>query len=208
MSYRLVKTIKQTFKKLEEKYGPDEKMYIKVDIHETIMRPTHTTEMSTEYYPFAVETLQLMSNHPRVCLILWTSTLYDTALKYMELFKAKGIHFAHLNCNPEIASPEYADFSMKFFMNLIIDDKAGFQAEVDWEPLHDYFELLKFQDEVKKLQTETNAKIAGALMSGFQYGHGKKYPEPFIERMLAGEYTKLCQLWGVIPIEKSEVING
>lgn len=41
------------------------------------------------------------------------------------------------------------------------------------------------------------ALVTGALMSGFQHGHGDKYPEPFIDRMLAGEFTKLCEIWKV-----------
>ncbi len=55
------------------------------------------------------------------------------------------------------------------------------------------------------------ALVFGALMSGFQYGHGDKYPIPFIDRMTNGEYDKLCKLWntdsvsGNIPIEGKEV---
>lgn len=146
MSYRLVKLFKKNFELLETKYGPEDKMYVKVDIHETIMRPTHTVEMSTEFYPHALKALKFMSEHPRICLIIWTSTLPETTLKYVELFKKHDINFDYVNSNPEIASTEYADFSTKFFMNVLLDDKAGFNAETDWEPLSDYFELLSLKD--------------------------------------------------------------
>ena len=145
MSYRLVKQFKKQLEILKVKYKVGAKMYVAVDVHETILKPTHSTDMSQDFYDHAIESLQLMSQHPDIVLILWTSSLEELSHQYLEYFEDHGIKFKFLNGNPEIPSPEYADFSKKFFVNVIIDDKAGFNANTDWEPLFDFFQLLKYK---------------------------------------------------------------
>ncbi len=135
----LVEQFKKQFQILETKYKETDYMYVAVDIHETILKPTHSIEMSTEFYKFAKRTLQFMSAHKRIKLIIYTSTLPDTTLKYHEFFKTHGINFDFINGNNEIPSPHYADFSLKFFFNVLIEDKTGFDAENDWLPLYKYF---------------------------------------------------------------------
>ena len=148
MNYNLVKQFKKQFRHLEEKYTEKDFIYVAIDIHETILFPTHSTELSKDFYPYALDTLKLITSHPRIRTILWTSSLDEITEQYHKFFVEQGINFNFINGNPEIASPFYANFDKKFFVNVIIDDKSGFNAEADWEPLHDYFLLLKLQDRI------------------------------------------------------------
>lgn len=123
-----------------------EKIFVAVDIHETIMEPTWSDQRSHQYYPYAKETLQMMSKMPDICLIQWSSSSRDNNLHYNMEFSKDEIEFDHINENPEVPSTSYADFSKKFYMNVILDDKAGFEPK-DWIELYAYFkEKLKIQN--------------------------------------------------------------
>lgn len=53
-----------------------EKIYVVVDIHDTILRACYENEETYSYYPYAREALQLMTNRDDICMILW-SGCYD-----------------------------------------------------------------------------------------------------------------------------------
>ncbi len=61
------------------------------------------------------------------------------ALDFCELY---GIKFDYVNENPEIhalsSDPKSSDFSDKFYFNVGIDDKFGFDPESDWVDLYDF----------------------------------------------------------------------
>ena len=53
-----------------------EKIYVVVDIHDTILRACYENEETYDYYPYSREALQLMTSREDICLILW-SGCYD-----------------------------------------------------------------------------------------------------------------------------------
>ena len=53
-----------------------EKIYVVVDIHDTILRACYENEETYDYYPYAREALQLMTSRDDICMILW-SGCYD-----------------------------------------------------------------------------------------------------------------------------------
>jgi hypothetical protein len=66
-------------------------------------------------------------------LILWTSS-YE---KYVDSVRKKlqdnyGIKFDYFNENPECINTKTGCFDNKFYYNVLIDDKAGFNPESDW----------------------------------------------------------------------------
>lgn len=126
------------------KRGKWDKIYVGVDIHETCMEPTWSEELSTIYYPYAKECLQIMSENKLFCPILWTSSLPDGIEKYMEHFKKDGIIFEHVNKNPECEDTIYADFKAKLYFAIGLDDKFGFLPKQDWKPIYEY--LLSLND--------------------------------------------------------------
>lgn len=128
-------------------------LYVAVDAHGTIIRPSKKTVMEIadggrtprevvysygvtpefEFYPYAKEVLQRLTDSPHVKMILWTST-QDTYSLIKE-FERNGIRVYDLNQNPDFQVTPYADFSKKFYFDVLLDDKAGFDPEADWEKL-------------------------------------------------------------------------
>ena len=110
-----------------------DKIYIAVDIHDTILRACYDDEETYDYFPLAKETLQMMSLREDICLILWSSCHRDKLAEYVQHFQDDGIRFDFVNENPEVDNTRLQNFEEKLYMNVGLDDKFGFDAETDWE---------------------------------------------------------------------------
>ncbi len=134
------KVFDNAFKRAEEKNW--DYIYILIDVHGTIFKPSYLNEEKYEFYPYAKEALQLLSKDPNIKLILWTSSTNQAALDYGVVFNRNKIYFDYLNCNPEIerqpTDPETLDLSSKYYFNVGIDDKFGFEPETDWKTIYEY----------------------------------------------------------------------
>ena len=118
-------------------------IYIAVDVHGTILKPSHNkNENLYEFYPFALETLQKLSQMEDICLIMNTSSFEEKQLEYQKFFKDLGVNFKYINSNPEIKNNDFACFDKKFFLDIGIDDKYGFDANKDWKAIIDYFDFV------------------------------------------------------------------
>ena len=137
----LIKTFNNAFKRAKEKNW--DYIYVLIDVHGTIFKPSYLNEEKYEFYPYAKEVLQLLSKDPNIKLILWTSSTNQAALDYGVIFNRNKIYFDYLNCNPEVerqpTDPETLDLSSKYYFNVGIDDKFGFEPESDWCKLFEYF---------------------------------------------------------------------
>lgn len=117
--------------------------YWAIDLHGTIVKPSYVKGCETEdYYPYAKLTLQLLSERKDIKLILWTCSDEDEIIKYLSKFKDDNIIFDSINENPNISSRNgnFGSYDKKFYFNILIDDKAGFNPNKDWQRL--YFYLL------------------------------------------------------------------
>lgn len=120
-------------------------IYILVDLHSTVIKSNWSdSELPDQYYDYALDTLYLMTLDPGIKLILWTSSWERDYKLYREHMATQGVIFDYVNENPnEKSNPDgYACFESKFYFNMILDDKAGFEPEVDWEPLRDFMMAL------------------------------------------------------------------
>ena len=117
-------------------------IYILVDVHGTIFTPSYLNEEKYEFYPYAKEALQLLSKDSNIKLILWTSSTSFAIIDYKVEFDKYGIHFDYVNENPEVTrqpkDPISLDLSSKYYFNIGIDDKFGFEPETDWELIYNY----------------------------------------------------------------------
>ena len=136
---RLVQQLEKSFAQLEKKKW--DRIFVAVDIHETVMEPTWSDTLSSKFYPDAIDALKLMSERKDICLILWTSSNKENAQSYFDILKSHGVNMDYINSNPEVTDKHYADYSLKFYINLILDDKAGFLPEEDWRALKGYLKL-------------------------------------------------------------------
>jgi 2-methylcitrate dehydratase PrpD len=92
--------------------------------------------------------LSYLSAQDDVILILWSSSHETEIAKVREWLETFKINIQFINENPLEDNTEYADFSKKFYFNVILDDKAGFDPSVDWLELENW----AYRREVKKLR--------------------------------------------------------
>ena len=115
--------------------------YWAFDLHGTIIKPNYKKgDTSVEYYPFAKETLQLLSKRPDVKMILWTSSYPEEIEHYISKFESDEIHFDAINKNPGISSKNgnFGYYDDKFYFNVLFEDKAGYLPEREWKLVYDY----------------------------------------------------------------------
>ena len=134
----IVRSFETAFKRMKEK-GWD-KIYILVDIHDTVFEATYSKDEYYRWFPYAKEALHLMSINPRISLILWSSLYTDAIEKYINTFEKSKIHFDMVNVNKETEDNELSCFAQKTYFNVGIDDKFGFDARVDWEMIYHYLD--------------------------------------------------------------------
>ena len=116
-----------------------EKIYVLVDIHDTIFEACYRNKEEHKWFPFAKESLEIMTQAENISLILWTSSYRDTIEReYINVFNDNHIKFDYININQETENNELSCFDEKTYFNVGIDDKFGFDAEKDWETVYNY----------------------------------------------------------------------
>ena len=110
-----------------------DKLFVCVDLHDCIIKGTYTlNNEGRELYPHAQEVLQWFSRRPDVVLILWTSSYKRPIREIVEWLRANRIVFQFVNENPLCPDTQLCSFRQKFYFNILLDDKAGFDGETDW----------------------------------------------------------------------------
>ena len=118
-----------------------DKTYWAFDIHGTILRSNFKrNEISREFYPGALEVLQLLEQRKEIVKILFTCSYPNEIEQYIDYFAQHGIHFDSINSNPDVADGSYGYYQNKFYYNVLFEDKAGFDGEQDWNKILKYFE--------------------------------------------------------------------
>jgi hypothetical protein len=119
------------------------KTYWAFDIHGTLLKPNFRRDaISTEFYPGAIEVMQWLGQRKDIVKILYTCSYPHEIEQYVELFRKHHIHFDYINKNPEIADGGYGYYQDKFYFNVLMDDKAGFDGETDWLAIREMMEQL------------------------------------------------------------------
>lgn len=122
-------------------------IYILVDLHGTICKPNYNPDV-LEFYPYAKETLQILTQRPDTKLILWTCTTQEYIDKTLQFLELNEIHIDYTNENPEtkpnpLIDPPSLSFDHKPYFNVGLDDKMGFDATSDWKEIYEYLMMKK-----------------------------------------------------------------
>lgn len=118
-----------------------DKGYFFIDVHATILKPNYQHgNIPKEFYYFAKETLEYMSGISEICLILYTCSHPHEIEEYLNYFKSLNINFKYVNENPEVKTDinGYGCYDKKPYMNLILDDKAGFNPDIEWKEVYNF----------------------------------------------------------------------
>ena len=109
------------------------KIYWAIDLHDSIISGEYNKfNKGSILYPYAKEVLDLLYNSTDNITILWTSSYDDAILDIITKFDLK---FHYYNENPECSNNELCNFDQKFYFNLLLDDKSGFEPK-DWEEIY------------------------------------------------------------------------
>ena len=124
--------------------------YWAVDIHDTIIEANYQAgNIPTIFFPGAKEILQDLSKRADVKLILFTCSHPHEIVEYLKFFGDNQIKFDFVNENPDVKTDlnGYGNYDRKFYANVILDDKAGFDPDTEWEEiakiLSEYPELIE-----------------------------------------------------------------
>jgi len=108
------------------------KSYWAIDLHDTIFHGDYKVgSAGGTYYPFAKEVLQYLTGLPDIVLILFTASIPSAVENALSRFEVDGIEFKYVNENPEVSS-DMCSFASKFYFDVLLDDKGGFEGETDW----------------------------------------------------------------------------
>ena len=135
----LLDAIKNMFSRSFEKRWFE--TYWAFDLHGTIIKPNYKEgKIEIVYYPYAKETLQLLTKRLDVKMILWTSSYPQEIIDYVTQFEKDGIYFDAINKNPDISSKNgnFGYYEDKFYFNILFEDKAGYLPESEWKLVYDY----------------------------------------------------------------------
>lgn len=139
----IINVFENAFMRMSEKQW--DCIYVLIDLHGTIFTPVYNSEEKYEFYPYAKETLQLLSKHKGIKLIIWSSTS-DTYYKdYLTVLNNNNIFPDYFNENPEVVrqydDPKQVSFDKKFYYNIGIDDRFGFEPQKDWKELYTFLNI-------------------------------------------------------------------
>jgi len=107
-------------------------VYITVDFHDVLFKGKYASDQDFELAPYAGSVMRWATLRPDIKLIAFTCSYardFDRVNKWLE---EHGIKFDYLNCNPECGDTKLASFERKFYFNIMLEDKAGFELEHDW----------------------------------------------------------------------------
>ena len=96
----ILKSIQINHFEYKEKRGWD-KTYWFIDLHSTCLKSNYKIgSIPTEFYPYAKETLQLLTKLSDVVLIMYTCSHPNEIQEYINFFKSQDIHFDYINESP------------------------------------------------------------------------------------------------------------
>ncbi len=122
------------------------------DLHGVISKPDYRKKSKKiDYYPYAKETLQILTQRKDIILVLFTSSYPYEIETYVKQFSESNIIFNYVNENPEIteAKGNFGYYEKKPYYNFFADDKCGFNPYRDWKFLFEYYSTTQYRPDEK-----------------------------------------------------------
>jgi len=129
----IVKAIKRALRVSVERNEP--LIYWAVDLHGVVFQSNYHQGGYTFTTPKAIEALRLISQVPDNRLILWSSCHPEEYPAIISFLAQHGIAVDYFNENPEVENTPSGNFEKKFYFSILLDDKAGFDPDTDWEEI-------------------------------------------------------------------------
>jgi hypothetical protein len=110
-------------------------IYWAIDLHDTVITGKYNKfNEGSIIYPYAKEVLDFLYQSNVHRTILWTSSFDDSVSNILGRF---DLNFHYFNENPECPNTDICNFSEKFYFNILLDDKSGFDGN-DWKTIREF----------------------------------------------------------------------
>ena len=134
-------------------------MFWAIDLHDVIIPASYKRTNQGRQFAFgAREVLQWLTNREDMCLILYTcshDSYVDEVLTWMQV---NGIRFDYVNENPEVGSDDLRNIGGKFYFDVLLEDKAGFDLNYDWGNIKGALEEIgEWEKKISHDQTDESA---------------------------------------------------
>ena len=163
----ITKAIKTAFNNKKNRNW--DKLYWCIDLHDTIITGTYNKNNNgSKIAPNAIEVLSYLTGQEDHVLILWTSSYIGPVGEILKRLKQNGVEFNYVNENPECPNTDICDFTSKFYFNILIDDKSGFDLNTDWGLIKKELIDIKVQNKeisTKKLDDSTEIAKGGSVVN-------------------------------------------
>lgn len=120
----IFRAIDQAYQKTAERNW--DRVYWALDLHGTCLKSTYKQFEYEWLGDFTKTALQRLVAHPETHLILWSSVQDEEKPHIIKFFEDAGIRIAGFNTNPMELGSVTCNVAEKFYMSIIVDDKAGF----------------------------------------------------------------------------------
>ncbi|HET8688959.1 MAG TPA: hypothetical protein VFM18_20305 [Methanosarcina sp.] len=137
----IIKAIENAYKKAEERNW--DRIYFAIDVHDTILKSNYQDGSYEFWNDSSRYALHMLSMRKEVRIILWSSASKEEQEKIATFLYRHGCIVDFFNENPEQPNTSYADFSEKFYFSVLLDDKAGFDPDTDWDKIIEFY---KYKD--------------------------------------------------------------
>ena len=108
-------------------------MYWAIDLHDVIIPASYKkTHEGIEFAYCAKEVLQWLTKQDDMCLILYTCSHENYTEEILEWLWMNSIQFDYVNENPKVDSDDLRNVGGKFYFDIMLEDKAGFDLNYDW----------------------------------------------------------------------------
>lgn len=136
--------------------------YWAIDIHDTIVPSTYTypNNYDLTLYPYMIKAMKLLSSMQDQRLILWSCTTQEKIQELLQALIKHDIYISYFNENPECRSNDISCFDKKFYFDILLDDKAGFDPEYDWKLIYSHIRTIRAFGVQEYLNRVKNNSIA------------------------------------------------
>jgi hypothetical protein len=133
----IIKAIDRAYRVMKERNW--DTIYWAIDLHGVCFKSTYETSTYEWINDNVVPSLLEITSHPENKIILWSGVHDFEKPEIIKFFELEGIHVDFFNCNPLEDNTLSGNFAEKFYFNILLDDKAGFDPDIDWDIIRNYW---------------------------------------------------------------------
>ena len=113
-------------------------IYWAIDLHGVCLKSNYEQGGYAWVNEKAVEALKLISSLPESKIILWSSVYKREMFSILDFFYDEGIKIYGFNANLHEGNTRVSCFDQKFYFSILLDDKAGFDPDEDWDVIIEF----------------------------------------------------------------------